>query len=717
MKKDKNNNVRHTDAHRVILSSFIDERGVYILMEEILDEKLLKTSISTIRSTIKNKFYEEIKYRTIFFDEVIGGISIDHNFINNCLGSSELNETLKNIVKDFVSFAGHDYEEFPNKDLLIEDHLVSPLKIELWKQFRQGINEGEFLKNMRQLKQFIDEEKILNVITKDLDTFKSVYREQVTKSIQKSNYMSEAYDIVIINTYLSEAIKLDVSKARKYFEYIFFKDFEEHQKEDSITEYIMQFEGLLDLSLFHMYYYDESTLKSAGNSHVAYVIDKRYHAYLKRIYLMAKSGLPVLIKGETGTSKEYMAAVVHEIHRLCNMDDNERIKKLNETVNINRMNDNKKEKKQKRSNFVAANCASLVETLKGSELFGHEKGAYTGADKKRDGWIKKAENGTLFLDEIGKLGYPLQGALLRLLQEKEYYPVGAEEPIIANIRFIAAIQPTDIDKLLPDLLYRLGYPRTLVMPTLNERLEWIEWRIITTSLNNVTENLGLGSLEIDQKCIDILREHKYKGNFRELENILSEVALEAYANNRNEIQPSDVEFVFNTLESSASSELSPVEDAANKFFENYIETIDLCEITEYAEQIKSYIIDRKLCQLFSEKGGGKPMPTLAKEQEDVDEQNKLSYDAFKKLVEPRVNKKIDSYKREFKDNRFVKPVYKLTFMDIEGRRQRKQKYSNDTKTEDLESTSDTDQQIDASENCSINNLQLQYIPDTNKIIP
>jgi two-component system NtrC family response regulator len=210
---------------------------------------------------------------------------------------------------------------------------------------------------------------------------------------------------------------------------------------------------------------------------------------------VASSNAPVLITGETGTGKELVAKAVH-------------------------FAGSRREKP-----FVAVNCAALSENLLESELFGHEKGAFTGADRQRKGRFETAEGGTLFLDEVGEIPLALQVKLLRVLQEKTYERVGSSHPIPTNVRIVAATN-RDLEamvregKFREDLFYRLNVV-AIRIPPLRERREDIP-PLIDAFIERFASENGKKITGISREAMDTLMKYSYPGNVRELENIIQQ---------------------------------------------------------------------------------------------------------------------------------------------------------------------------------------------------
>ncbi|RXF03314.1 nitric oxide reductase transcriptional regulator NorR [Pseudoalteromonas sp. PS5] len=218
------------------------------------------------------------------------------------------------------------------------------------------------------------------------------------------------------------------------------------------------------------------------------------------VELVASSDFNVLIQGDTGTGKELVAKHVHQLSARADKP------------------------------FVQINCAALPDTIAESELFGHVKGAFTGADKDRLGKFLMADGGTLFLDEVGELSLLLQSKLLRALQSGEVQAVGADEIRVVNVRVVAATN-RDLQheikqgKFRADLYHRLCvYP--LHVPTLTERLDDIPL-LVGFFLEQLRATLNVKQVVMDKLTLTKLLQHDWPGNVRELEHCISRAALKA----------------------------------------------------------------------------------------------------------------------------------------------------------------------------------------------
>lgn len=214
---------------------------------------------------------------------------------------------------------------------------------------------------------------------------------------------------------------------------------------------------------------------------------------LSLIRTIAPSDTTVLVTGETGTGKELAARLIHQLSR------------------------------RKDRRFVAVNCGALPETLLESELFGHEKGSFTGAIAQKKGKFELAEGGTLFLDEIGDISPAVQVKLLRVLQEREFQRVGGTSDLTANIRLIAAtnrdlLAMMEQNQFRKDLFYRLNVIQ-LYVPALRERPEDIV-ELAQDFVQRFAEKIGKSIAGLTPDALQLCLTYKWPGNIRELENVM-----------------------------------------------------------------------------------------------------------------------------------------------------------------------------------------------------
>lgn len=232
-------------------------------------------------------------------------------------------------------------------------------------------------------------------------------------------------------------------------------------------------------------------------------LQQNFHGILSRapqmqpvfqiIQSAAKTEVTVLVRGESGTGKELVARAIHTLSSRCQQP------------------------------FVAINCAALSLNLLESELFGHVRGAFSGAIKDHAGLFNQAEKGTLFLDEVAELPLDLQAKLLRVIQERSYTPVGGTHSYTANVRIVAAThrglrEEVKRGRFREDLMYRLRVV-PIFIPPLRERREDIN--LLLAHFIELHNQKGFRQIEtIDPEAMRILLDYQWPGNIRELQNVL-----------------------------------------------------------------------------------------------------------------------------------------------------------------------------------------------------
>ena len=208
---------------------------------------------------------------------------------------------------------------------------------------------------------------------------------------------------------------------------------------------------------------------------------------------VAKTKTSILITGESGTGKELIAKAIHD------------------------------ESQRKDKPFVVVNCGGIPETLMESELFGHKKGAFTGATNDKKGLFETADKGTIFLDEIGEISLPIQVKLLRAVQERVFKPVGSNEDVSVDIRIISATnkkleEEVIVGNFREDLFYRLNVIE-IKIPPLRERKN--DLRVLAQHfLEKYSSDMGKEVTKISSYAIDLLNKYDFPGNIRELENLM-----------------------------------------------------------------------------------------------------------------------------------------------------------------------------------------------------
>ncbi len=255
---------------------------------------------------------------------------------------------------------------------------------------------------------------------------------------------------------------------------------------------------LLDLN--EVLIYERNQLMGETSSLFSEMVgkSKKWMQVLDRIRLVAPTGSHVMILGETGTGKEMVANAVHRLSQRAGKP------------------------------FIALNCSALNSSLAESELFGHEKGAFTGAVTSRKGRFELTHNGSLFLDEIGDLPFEIQPKLLRAIQEGEFERVGGETTVSADVRIICAThmnleERVQEGKFREDLYYRLNvFP--IILPPLRERKDDIGI-LASHFLEKISQKFGNKNFYLNENTMKLLSEHTWHGNIRELQNTLERAAI------------------------------------------------------------------------------------------------------------------------------------------------------------------------------------------------
>jgi DNA-binding NtrC family response regulator len=248
--------------------------------------------------------------------------------------------------------------------------------------------------------------------------------------------------------------------------------------------------------------YLRARLKQDFSFHTILSKNPQMHAIFQLIGNMADTNATVLVEGETGTGKEVIAKAIHQTSH------------------------------HRSGPLVAVNCAALPETLLESELFGHEKGAFTSAASQRRGRFEIADRGTLFLDEVGDVPATMQAKLLRVLQERRFERVGGTESIEVDVRIIAATNRS-LQKLVKqgtfreDLFYRLNVVK-IDLPPLRDRPEDIP--LLATHFTEKYARPGEGLKQIAPRAMEALLTYHWPGNIRELENVIERACVTSHDN-------------------------------------------------------------------------------------------------------------------------------------------------------------------------------------------
>jgi transcriptional regulator with AAA-type ATPase domain len=355
---------------------------------------------------------------------------------------------------------------------------------------------------------------------------------------------------------------------------------------------VVMYFGLSSEGINDLYYIDAFTP----------VGDKKIFS-LPKVYYHSQIDSPLLIIGETGTSKGLLAKVLHKIG------------------------------KRRKGPFFGINCATIPQNLFESELFGHKKGSFTHAVANKKGLLEIANGGSVLLDEIGKMPDFLQAKLLKSIEEKEIWPIGRTEPVKIDVRFIAAAQPVDARRIIPDLLYRLGFPDCIQVPTLKERMKAEPTTVIENSWKRAMKNLFPCAnikhiLELSQSSWELLLKSEYPGNYRELENILSSAIKSSQLQGRNQILLEDLEEAMRINKEFHMDK----KEGVLPFGKVGLEDIKTKDIIDYANGIRTSIIETKIKMVLRD---GKKLKAVLR-----DEGMPRGYDNFMKKIRSITGKNI-----------------------------------------------------------------------------
>ncbi len=288
---------------------------------------------------------------------------------------------------------------------------------------------------------------------------------------------------------------------------------------------------------------------------------EKMHRILEVVSRVAQTESTVCIHGESGTGKELIAKAIH-------------------------LASPRKDKP-----FVAINCAAIPEALLESQLFGHEKGAFTGAVQTTKGLFTQAHEGTIFLDEIGDMPLSIQAKLLRVLQEREFYPLGSDKSVEVNVRIIVATQK-DLEKEVQegifreDLFYRI-HVIPLYLPPLRERKEDIP-PLVDHFLKKFTQKMKKEVKGVAPMAMQRLMIHEWPGNIRELENTIE------YAVAMTQVDYITVDYILQSKTSSSPEPLKPLREAKDAFERSYlVNLLQICKgnVSEAAELAGKYRSD------------------------------------------------------------------------------------------------------------------------------
>lgn len=296
----------------------------------------------------------------------------------------------------------------------------------------------------------------------------------------------------------------------------------------------------------------------------------------KTLGRVAGSDVTVLVTGESGTGKELIARAIH--------------------FNSPRLG----------KPFLAINCAAIPRELLENELFGHERGAFTGATDRKAGKFEQANGGTLFLDEIGDMPLELQAKLLRVLQEKEITRTGGSQTMQIDVRIVAATNQNIAElveekKFREDLYYRLNVV-PISLPSLHQRKDDIP-ALVEFFLKRAQEDLGVNAFECSKDALSLLKRHNWPGNVRELENVIKRATL---LSPNHILMPSDFPGLLSTQGNKNQDE--SLEALVSRKLENSLAQMDLQELDNLYEMVL-HQVERPLINIILQQTRGNQVRT------------------------------------------------------------------------------------------------------------
>jgi len=304
-------------------------------------------------------------------------------------------------------------------------------------------------------------------------------------------------------------------------------------------------------------------MRDVGGSNITSFITQNaeINEVKRKAKIVAKSQVPVLLTGENGTGKEVLAKFIHE--HSCDPSD------------------------LKNKPFVTINCGAIPSELLESELFGHEKGAFTGADSKKEGVFELANGGTLFLDEIGELSCKAQVKLLRAVEYQSFRRVGGNDEINVDLRIISATNRELYDliksgEFREDLFYRLNVVE-LYLPPLRHRKDDISL-LINYFISTLSKKHNLSELMIHEECIRLFSCYNWPGNIRELRNVIERCLILSDEGKINK------DLLPKRIQNSENCAEYPEFDELNRSSENYV----MVKIGTSLEEIEKRVIKKTL---------------------------------------------------------------------------------------------------------------------------
>lgn len=368
-----------------------------------------------------------------------------------------------------------------NKILVVDDDKV--IRLVLCEALRNNGFLPVDVSSGRQALRFFEEEKpsavILDLKMPDMDGI---------EVLQELKRINPDVPVIMITAYGDIETAVEAIKEGAY-------DF--IVKPPKIDRLILTLKRAIEKSKLEM---NVRRLNTAVETSLEWLLGKSYpiKKIIEQIHLVARSDFSVIIQGETGTGKTTIASAIHNLSARA------------------------------KGPFITVDMGAIPETLVESELFGYEKGAFTGAEKDRKGFFEIANHGTILIDEVQNMPLHAQGKLLRAVEEKRIYPLGSTKPLEIDVRIIAATnsdikQAVKEKRIREDLFFRLG-EFVIALPPLRERVDDIPFFAQRFFIEACAE-LNKRMLSIDDSVISLLKQYPWPGNVRELKNIIRKAVL------------------------------------------------------------------------------------------------------------------------------------------------------------------------------------------------
>ena len=375
------------------------------------------------------------------------------------------------------------------------------------------------------------------------------------ETFKRIKAIDEKLPVIIVTAYGTTEIAIEATKLGAY-DYVL--------KPFDVPEMLTLIRQAIEAGYFMRSPVEMDAAPESESSDVIIGQSRAMQMVYKSIGRVSQTDATVLIRGESGTGKELVARAVYQ-HGI-----------------------------RSQKAFLIINCVAIPENLLESELFGYEKGAFTGASQRHIGKIEQANGGTVFLDEIGDMPMNIQAKILRLLQEKKIERLGGEETIPVDVRIIAATnknleQAIAEDKFREDLYFRLKVV-TIELPPLRERQEDIN-RLISYYMSKYATELHMDNPGIQTEALQRLNDYHWPGNIRELSNLLQKVLI---FNRGAPVSPSDLDQIISPTGSEETVEKSELSDIRSWVHHTLSSSSQTHSLDYFIDMVSSIVVSEAL---------------------------------------------------------------------------------------------------------------------------